>query len=76
MEKLAGHLRSRINKMAHAAGQVVADRLKQRWVAALERLIDAGAGYDDLVTYLDARSANQRVVDQKWQRFSGSDETQ
>ena len=51
--------------MAHAAGQVVTNRLKQRWTADLERLVDAGAGYDELVRYLDARSAGQNRVDQK-----------
>ncbi len=75
MEKVAAHLRSRINKMAHATGQVVADRLKHRWTATMEVMIERGAGYDDLVRYLDTRSANQRVVDQKWQKINGSDGT-
>ena len=75
MGKLADHLRSRLNKMAHATGQAVTDRLKQRWTAAMELMIDGGAGYEDLVQYLDARSADKNRLDQKWQKFNGSDGT-
>jgi len=59
MKKLAAHLRATINKQSHAAGQVVAERLKRRWTDALERMIDDGASYDALVSYLDARTPTE-----------------
>lgn len=55
MKKLPAMHRSRVNKMAHAVGQVVAERLRHRWMSALEKMLDDGAGYDDMVRYLDAR---------------------
>lgn len=57
MKKLAAIHRSRINKMSHAAGHVVAERLRRRWTLALERMLDEGAGYDAIVQYLNARGA-------------------
>ena len=56
VKRIAAMHRSRVNKMAHAVGQVVAERLKHRWMTALEKLLDDGAGYDDIVRYLDARA--------------------
>jgi hypothetical protein len=65
MKKLAAIHRTRINKMAHAAGQAVAKRLKRRWTTAMERLLDEGAGYADLVLYLDARSTNMSLPEEQ-----------
>ena len=55
VKRIAAMHRTRVNKMAHAIGQVIAERLRHRWTAALEKMLDAGAGYDEIVRYLDTR---------------------
>ena len=65
MKKLAAIHRSRINKMAHIAGQDIAERFRHRWTADLERLLDEGAGYADLVQYLDARCAEISLLEKQ-----------
>jgi hypothetical protein len=63
MKKLAAIGRSRVNRMAHAAGQATSEQLKQRWMADLERLLDEGASYRDMTRYLDARGAEIPSID-------------
>lgn len=56
--KLPSEVRSRINRLAHAAGAAHAERTRCRLLAEFERRLAAGEGIAELVAFLDRGEAN------------------